>query len=45
MKELERHLTVTQKGDQEPIKAMRIMERITYLSQEIMMIGQNRRNP
>lgn len=45
MKELERHLTVTQKGDQEPIKAMRIMERINYLSQEIMMIGQNRRNP
>ncbi|WP_300122956.1 primosomal protein DnaI [uncultured Enterococcus sp.] len=45
MKELERHLTVTQKGDQEPIKAMRIMERITFLSQEIMMIGQNRRNP
>ena len=45
MKELERHLTVTQKGDQEPIKAMRIMERIAYLSQEIMMIGQNRRNP
>ena len=45
MKELERHLTVTQKGDQEPIKEMRIMERITYLSQEIMMISQNRRNP
>ena len=45
MAELERHLTVSQKGDQEPIKAMRIMERIRYLSREILMSGENRRNP
>lgn len=45
MAELERHLTVSQKGDQEPIKAMRIMERIRYLSKEVLMSGENRRNP
>lgn len=42
--ELETHLSVTQRGDQEPLKAKRIMERIRYLSREIMVIGNNRRN-
>lgn len=44
MKELEQHLTVTQRGDEEPLKAKRIMERIRYLSKEVAMIGKNRRN-
>ncbi|MGK0551031.1 primosomal protein DnaI [Enterococcus faecalis] len=44
MKDLEQHLTVTQRGEQEPLKARRIMERIRYLSKEVMMSGQDRRN-
>ncbi|MFC6164767.1 primosomal protein DnaI [Lactiplantibacillus dongliensis] len=40
------YLTISQKGDEEPIKAQRIMQRVRYLSTEIEMIGQNRRlNP
>lgn len=47
MKQLEEeHLRVTQRGEDEPLKARRIMERIRYLSQEIQMVGKNRRqNP
>ncbi|AVK62864.1 primosomal protein DnaI [Lactobacillus sp. CBA3606] len=37
------YLTVSQKGDEEPIKAQRIMQRIRFLTTEIEMIGQNRR--
>jgi primosomal protein DnaI len=44
MRDLEKHLTVTQRGEQEPLKARRIMERIRYLSKEITMSGQDRRN-
>ncbi|MGM0212954.1 primosomal protein DnaI [Enterococcus sp. AZ109] len=44
MLQLEEHLSVTQRGDEEPLKAKRIMERIRYLSKEIWMIGENRRN-
>lgn len=44
LKELEKHLTVTQRGEQEPLKARRIMERIRYLSKEIIMSGSDRRN-
>jgi len=44
MDELERHLSVTQRGDEEPLKAKRIMERIRYLTKEIEMTGRNRRN-
>lgn len=44
MKDLEQHLTVTQRGEQEPLKARRIMERIRYLSKEVTMSGQDRRN-
>lgn len=40
---LEGHLTVSQKGDEEPLKAKRIMERVRYLSQEIWLTGDNRR--
>lgn len=44
IKALEEHLTVTQRGEQEPLKARRIMERIRYLSKEISMTGNDRRN-
>lgn len=44
MKQLENeHLRVSQKGEVEPLKAKRIMERIRYLAKEVNMIGQNRR--
>lgn len=44
MKQLENeHLRVSQRGEDEPLKAKRIMERIRFLSKEINMIGQNRR--
>lgn len=42
--ELEEHLTMTQKGDVEPMKAKRIMERIRFLTKEIQLVGENRRN-
>lgn len=44
LKDLEKHLTVTQRGEQEPLKARRLMERIRYLSKEITMTGNDRRN-
>ncbi|MFV0561201.1 MAG: primosomal protein DnaI [Enterococcus sp.] len=44
MDELEQHLSVTQRGDEEPLKAKRIMERIRYLAKEVKMTGENRRN-
>ena len=37
------HLRVTQRGEDEPLKAKRIMERVRYLAKEINMIGKNRR--
>lgn len=44
MKQLEKeHLKVSQRGEVEPLKASRIMERIKYLSNEIEMSGRNRR--
>lgn len=40
------YLTISQKGDEEPVKAQRIMQRVRYLATEIEMIGHNRRlNP
>ena len=44
MKALEEHLTISQRGEQEPLKAKRIMERIRYLAKEISLSGQDRRN-
>ncbi|MDA9470958.1 primosomal protein DnaI [Enterococcus sp. 5H] len=44
LKDLEKHLTVTQRGEQEPLKARRLMERIRYLAKEITMTGNDRRN-
>lgn len=37
------HLRVSQRGEDEPLKAKRIMERVRYLAKEINMIGKNRR--
>lgn len=42
-KALEEHLTQTQKGDHEPIKAARIMERIRAMTEPVEMMGNNRR--
>ncbi|WP_125769951.1 primosomal protein DnaI [Companilactobacillus furfuricola] len=44
MKELEAHLAINSKGEQEPVKAARIMERVKYLSREVIVTGRNRRN-
>lgn len=44
MKELEGHLSVNAKGDLEPVKAARIMERIRYLSRQVIVSGENRRD-
>lgn len=43
MKQLEEHLTFTQRGEDEPLKAQRIMERIRFLAKEVTMQGVNRR--
>lgn len=45
MMQLEKeHLSVTQRGETEPLKAKRIMERIRFLSEEVEMSGENRRH-
>lgn len=44
MRALEEHLTISQRGEQEPLKAKRLMERIRYLAKEITLSGQDRRN-
>lgn len=41
--ELEHHLTYTQRGEEEKMKARRIMERIKYLAEPIRIDGPNRR--
>lgn len=41
--ELEHHLTYTQRGEEEKMKARRIMERIRYLAESIQLDGPNRR--
>ena len=44
MEQLEiQHLRQSQRGDDEPLKAKRIMERIKYLASEVKMVGLNRR--
>lgn len=44
MEQLENeHLRITQRGEDEPLKAKRIMERVRFLSKEIKMVGKNRR--
>ena len=41
--ELENHLTYTQRGDKDVVKAARIMERIRMVSTDIKLSGENRR--
>jgi len=40
---LEHHLTYTQRGEEEKMKAMRVMERIRYLAEPIHVKGPNKR--
>ncbi|WP_028400930.1 primosomal protein DnaI [Ectobacillus panaciterrae] len=42
-KGLEHHLTYTQRGEEEKMKAARIMERIKYLAKPVEVLGGNRR--
>ncbi len=45
MEELQiNHLAINAQGDNEPLKAARIMERVKYLSREIEMEGKNLRD-
>ncbi|GEO73446.1 primosomal protein DnaI [Levilactobacillus namurensis DSM 19117] len=37
------HLRISSRGDDEPLKAQRLMQRIRFLSREITMVGVNRR--
>ncbi|NMD70717.1 primosomal protein DnaI [Bacillus sp. DNRA2] len=41
--ELEHHLTYTQRGEEEKMKAARVMERLRYLAEPIQLDGPNRR--
>jgi len=44
MEQLENeHLRVSSRGDDEPLKAQRLMQRIRFLAREITMVGVNRR--
>ncbi|UOY94263.1 primosomal protein DnaI [Ectobacillus sp. JY-23] len=43
LKGLEHHLTYTQRGEEEKMKAARIMERIKYLAKPVEVLGGNRR--
>ncbi|MPN64343.1 Primosomal protein DnaI [bioreactor metagenome] len=43
MQQLEEHLRMGNRGDDEPMKAKRLMERIRFLSREVPMTGKNRR--
>lgn len=42
--ELQHHLTYTQRGEQEEVKAARIMERIKTVAKPVQLKGKNRRN-
>ncbi|MHA6260640.1 primosomal protein DnaI [Sporosarcina sp. CAU 1771] len=44
LKDLEHHLTFSQRGDKEVVKAARIMERIRTVSAPIELLGRNRRD-
>lgn len=43
-KELEHHLTYSQRGEKEVVKAARIMERVRMISTPVQLGGDNRRN-
>lgn len=42
-KQLQHHLAFSQRGEEEPVKAARIMERIKHMAIPIELIGKNRR--
>lgn len=42
--QLQEHLTVSNRGDQEAMKAQRIIERVRYLAKELFLDGANRRH-
>ena len=39
------YLAINNRGEAEPLKALRIMERIKFLADEYHIVGKNRRNP
>ncbi|TXC90175.1 primosomal protein DnaI [Metabacillus litoralis] len=43
LKQLQHHLSVSQRGEEEPVKAARILERIKHMAIPIELIGKNRR--
>lgn len=43
LKQLQHHLAYSQRGEEEPVKAARIMERIKHMSIPIELTGRNRR--
>ncbi|APH04123.1 primosomal protein DnaI [Bacillus weihaiensis] len=43
LKELQHHLSTSQRGEEEPVKAARIMERIKHLTIPLELVGKNRR--
>lgn len=43
LQELEHHLSYSQRGEEEKVKARRIMERIKYLAEPVLVEGPNRR--
>ncbi|MGD6816814.1 primosomal protein DnaI [Metabacillus sp. 84] len=43
LKELEHHLSYTQRGEEEKVKAARIIERMKYLADPVKLEGSNRR--
>ncbi|KKI91756.1 primosomal protein DnaI [Bacillus sp. SA1-12] len=44
LKQLQHHLAVSQRGEEEPVKAARIMERIKHMAIPIELTGRNRRD-
>ena len=42
--ELQHHLTYTQRGEKEEVKAARLMERIKTIAKPVQLKGKNRRN-
>ncbi|MDQ0231000.1 primosomal protein DnaI [Metabacillus malikii] len=44
LKQLQHHLSISQRGEEEPVKAARIMERIKHMAIPIELIGKNRRD-
>ena len=41
--QLEEHLRLGNRGENEPMKAKRLMERVKYLAKEVTLTGENRR--